>query len=160
MSMLDTAKKHPLLLGGVAVGGLLLILAMRSSGGSVVASTNGGQGAADANGIQAQQMAINGQVQLAGIGAAVQSEAISADLEKSNIAANSTNAANVLAAAIATKNLDLSHDLAVTQTTLGATYATNKLLSDNQLQHENLNNQYYANYYQNVAIQQLIAQRG
>jgi len=102
MNPLAAVKNHPVLAGSVVIGGLALILLMKSSGSSTVSTTSGtGSDTASANALAAAQLGANAQIQGLTIQAGVANHATDAALSAAEIDANSKNAANVITGQIA-----------------------------------------------------------
>lgn len=98
--MIETVKKHPVLLGSVAVGALLLFMVM-SGGSSPVSAGTVGSDVSAGNELQAAQLAAQTQLAQGSMALQANSDNNAAAIELANINANSTNAANTMAAQIA-----------------------------------------------------------
>ena len=87
MSVIDTIKSRPALFGGVLVGGVLLIVALRMSSASSV-STDGvayGSDVGTGDALQSMQLQINRDIAIAGLQGQAASEQTAAALEAAKL---------------------------------------------------------------------------
>lgn len=87
MSIVDTIKARPMLFGGVVVGGVLIVVALRMSSASQVATTGVAYGSDVGTGdaLQSMQLQINRDIAIAGIQAQAGADANAAALEAAKL---------------------------------------------------------------------------
>lgn len=124
MSIIDTVKSRPLLFGGVVVGGVVLLIALRSTSGGQVASGTSDYGSDVGMGDQLQMMQLQTQrdIGIAQIQGAAAADSNAAALEAAKLKYEAdTNAANIganvsLAQINATLQGLVNHDTLTAQT--------------------------------------------
>lgn len=111
MSIIDTVKSRPLLFGGVVVGGVVLLIALRSTSGGQVTSGTSDYGSDVGMGDQLQMMQLQTQrdIGIAQIQGAASADSNAAALEAAKLKYEAdTNAANINAnVSLATINATL-----------------------------------------------------
>ena len=140
MSVIDSVKSHPKLFGGVAIGAILLIVVLRMGSSQTVASAGSGQDASavdSANQLQGLLASVQGQIAMAGVAAQAQKDHDAASIEALNIQANTTNAANTLAAQIA--SLQITKEAETTQQANSLAAHVAETNSNNQANIANIN---------------------
>lgn len=119
MSILDSVKAHPYLIGGVVIGGFVLVMLLNSSGsnGNAQAAVDSSGNANDFN-----NAVLAAQTQLAGAGIQTtqqaQAEAAQVTIAQTNAAV--TDNANTLAAQVAEFETQVQGNVQTTHDTLGA----------------------------------------
>lgn len=126
MSFIDTIKQRPLLFGGVVVGGIVLIVALRSSSaGSMEASVPYGSDVGAGDALQNMQLQVNRDIAIAGLSAQAQSDTNAAALEAAKLDYEyKTNAAEI-GANVSLAQINATLQALTTRDTLEANTAIN-----------------------------------
>lgn len=121
--MFDTVKQHPYLFGGTAIVAVIVLFAMRGSSASQ-ATTGSTADIAGAQALQQAQMQLNSQAGQQATALQAQGEQDATALALAKIQSDTSTNANTLAAAVASKQLDVNQTLGTQSNTLSAQIAS------------------------------------
>lgn len=130
MTIIEQAKSHPYIAGGIVLA--VIVLTVMFSGGGSSSNTASAADASSANDINSMFAQISGAVQIAGIQAASHSEDIAGGKYAADLAAQTAQNANQLAANVALANINATQSVTNTANTLAAQIAENQANNSTQ----------------------------
>lgn len=126
MSIIDTIKSRPLLFGGVLVGGVVLLIALRSSGaGQMQPGVPYGSDVGAGDELQAMQLQIQRDISIAGIQAQASSDQTAASLEAARLEYEYQNNAAQIGANVQMAGINATLQALTNRDTLQAQTAIN-----------------------------------
>lgn len=143
MSLMDTVKNHPLLIGVTVIGAIIFIIVLRASGNTTQVSQGAVDPAAAAQGTALQIASMQANTQATAINAQLQDDALkyTADAQKSTLEAATQNHLADLAATTAQYQIAAQSDVTKFTSSLAANIQAKQLDTNLQLAVADFDNQ-------------------